>query len=351
MDQEGKRNQCLLLRTHLDHCWIATVVVALGIFATQQQTGTAMFAVGLVVAAAAMLSGGLIGFVFGVPRMLTADSPERRTDVSGAVVANTNLEQISDWLTKILVGVGLTQFQAIGNAAQDLFDALAPSFGGAGTGKAFAGGLVTFSAAFGFVTGWLYTRLLLGAAMVRADRKAAAAALNKLAEQAEQRGDSPSATELREQARDVLRGFAPVGAAYERTRRSMPAGPARTAEFDRLADEARAIARIGEYDPVAVTAALARGGEGERVAALTVMELHPDAVYLETVKSVAVGSRSADEQYRALLVIRGLVSRVSEHDREQLRTVMEDLRASLPPSTSRAKLVTEIINLLDQHDS
>ena len=330
---------------------IATVVVALGIYASQQETGAAAFAVGLVVAAAAMLSGGLTGFIFGVPRMLTADNPERRTDLSATVVANTNLEQISDWLTKILVGVGLTQFQAIENSAQSLFNALAPPFGGTETGTAFAGGLVTFSVAFGFVTGWLYTRLLLGAAMARADRRAAAAALDKLAKQADEQGDSRSATELREQARDILRGLAPISTAYERTRRSVPAGANRTAEFDRLADEARAIAQIGDYDPTAVAAALANGSDGERVAALTVMEVHPDAAYLGPVRSVVVDSRSGDEQYRALLVIRALVSRVNDRDREQLRTIMEDLRVSLRPRTSRARLVMEIINLLDRHDS
>lgn len=49
-----------------------------------------------------------MGFVFGIPRINTTDAvvigrPPR------LVRPNSNLEQISDWLTKILVGVSLTQ--------------------------------------------------------------------------------------------------------------------------------------------------------------------------------------------------------------------------------------------------
>lgn len=83
-----------------------------------------------------MLVGALLGFLFGVPKTLTEGSttggatpdPAPATGKSGqpaaappqgtvtnavrsghGVAANTNLEQISDWLTNILVGVGLVQ--------------------------------------------------------------------------------------------------------------------------------------------------------------------------------------------------------------------------------------------------
>src|SRR6267378_5479414 len=67
--------------------------------------------------------GCLVGFLFGIPRTLQSDSLAP-TNVSGGgksnaqtsgyrQAVNTNLEQISDWLTKILVGVGLTQLQQI----------------------------------------------------------------------------------------------------------------------------------------------------------------------------------------------------------------------------------------------
>jgi tetratricopeptide (TPR) repeat protein len=60
------------------------------------------------------LVGGLLGFIFGIPRSLTGDQPAtgpgpgNATDAAAHSRPNTNLEQISDWLTKILVGAGLT---------------------------------------------------------------------------------------------------------------------------------------------------------------------------------------------------------------------------------------------------
>ncbi|WP_155123610.1 MULTISPECIES: hypothetical protein [unclassified Actinoplanes] len=330
---------------------ILAAVAALVVFSSQQAAGTAIFAVGIVVSLAAMLSGGLIGFVFGVPRQLTTENAERRADSFG-VAANTNLEQISDWLTKILVGVGLTQFHSIGKSAVDLFGALAPSFGGGVAGKAFAGGLVTFSAVFGLVTGWLYTRLVLGTAMVRADRRAAAAAvLNHMADEMERAGDPLGAEGAREQARDVLRGLSPISAAYDRARRLMPAGPPRTAEFDRLADEARSVVKLGRYDPVAVIEALSSGSSGERIAALTIMEIHPDASYLDSVCTVALEARSRDEQYRALLVARALVPYLGDPEKERLRALLKELRKSLSSTTARAKLAAEIAALVKVGDS
>ena len=53
--------------------------------------------------------GALAGFLFGVPRMGGGEAGGRTPQV----VSNTNLEQLSDWLTKILVGVGLVQIHQV----------------------------------------------------------------------------------------------------------------------------------------------------------------------------------------------------------------------------------------------
>lgn len=62
-----------------------------------------------IVATSILLVGGLTGFFFGVPRIEQQNKEESQSDV----LFNTNLVQISDWLTKILVGVGLTQIRPI----------------------------------------------------------------------------------------------------------------------------------------------------------------------------------------------------------------------------------------------
>jgi hypothetical protein len=67
----------------------------------------------ILLAGAFLLLGALTGFLFGVPRVRsTSDSSNSETSKSPLTFslrgyqANTNLEQISDWLTKIIVGCG-----------------------------------------------------------------------------------------------------------------------------------------------------------------------------------------------------------------------------------------------------
>jgi hypothetical protein len=64
----------------------------------------------------------LLGFVFGIPRSITptergAAKEEAATSATGAKVqawrANTNLEEVSDWLTKIIVGLSLVHLHEI----------------------------------------------------------------------------------------------------------------------------------------------------------------------------------------------------------------------------------------------
>ena len=100
----------------------------------------------LMFAIAAFAAGGLLGLLFGVPRTLDRNTPpterpEEPRFLSG-VGANTNLEQISDWLTKIIVGVTLTQLGTIREGAARLFNSMAPSLGGGPSAAAFAGGIV-----------------------------------------------------------------------------------------------------------------------------------------------------------------------------------------------------------------
>lgn len=78
--------------------------------------------VSLVVVTAATSVGCLLGFLFGIPRSLQGSAPTAGADagaaeprssasVARAFMSNTSLEEISDWLTKIIIGLGLVQFQ------------------------------------------------------------------------------------------------------------------------------------------------------------------------------------------------------------------------------------------------
>ncbi|MEM9413169.1 MAG: hypothetical protein AAGA30_18820, partial [Planctomycetota bacterium] len=61
----------------------------------------------------------VVGFLFGIPKVLQGEDLPK-TAVAGSVGdrryeqrVNTNLEQISDWLTKIIVGLGLVNLGAV----------------------------------------------------------------------------------------------------------------------------------------------------------------------------------------------------------------------------------------------
>lgn len=125
-----------------------------------------VFAAAGLTAGAATISGALLGFLFGIPRTLAAEG----TPEGGGYSPNTNLEQISDWLTKILVGVGLVQIGELRGNASDLVDYVSPSLAIEEGGFTLA--VLVFFVTTGFLTGYIWTRLWLPGAFASADRKA-----------------------------------------------------------------------------------------------------------------------------------------------------------------------------------
>jgi hypothetical protein len=68
---------------------------------------------------------------------------------------------VSDWLTKIVVGVTLTQFNAIPDWLKDYATYFKPNLGGFNNAEAFAVGLLIYYLTVGFMGGYLLTRLYL----------------------------------------------------------------------------------------------------------------------------------------------------------------------------------------------
>ncbi|MCH5643953.1 hypothetical protein [Gordonia sp. ABSL49_1] len=147
---------------------IAGGLVACGIFARWKAEAVVPCSVLL----SATLVGGLLGFIFGVPRSRSHSATASTSqDLASKIDANTNLEKISDWLTTVLVGVSLVQFRAIGDFIVDFSTSLAANMGtepGDGTAT-FVGGVMIGGFGVGFISGWLFCRLLLGAAMKKVD--------------------------------------------------------------------------------------------------------------------------------------------------------------------------------------
>jgi hypothetical protein len=114
--------------------------------------------VGCGVAAAATAVGAFLGFLFGIPRTLqgnTAPGPDEIADYR----PNTNLEQISDWLTKILVGVGLVELGRAGIPARNLVASIGAALGDTDAARVTAATLLVAFVVWGFVASYLLTRL------------------------------------------------------------------------------------------------------------------------------------------------------------------------------------------------
>lgn len=127
----------------------------------------------LIVAGAAFFVGVLAGFVFGIPRTLQLDTARSASepDPRGTYGANTNLEQISDWLTKILVGAGLVQLGALQGRLAEIGDTTAAAMGSAAAGNSVvAQCIVLYFGICGFLLGYLWTRIYLTSEFSQLDR-------------------------------------------------------------------------------------------------------------------------------------------------------------------------------------
>jgi hypothetical protein len=171
---------------------VAGLLVAflLGVVQTTSRWSSALFAIAVAMASAAV--GGLFGLLFGIPRALTlspppgtppATTPAASSDGSqdsttetqegsvGGYSANTNLEQVSDWLTKLLLGAGLTQIARVPSALKSVGSYLSPEIGGSGSAS-IATTIVVLNLLTGFFFGFLAARLSLGKQFYRADQEA-----------------------------------------------------------------------------------------------------------------------------------------------------------------------------------
>lgn len=115
-----------------------------------------------------LATGALVGFLFGVPRWLAA-----KGEIAGIertrYEPNTNIEKLSDWLTKMLVGVGLVELHELGPTLSKAAAVLASGLTlrdpaqklALGEAQAFATGLVAYFLVAGLIQGFLLTRMFI----------------------------------------------------------------------------------------------------------------------------------------------------------------------------------------------
>lgn len=132
-------------------------------------TGGELWAIGI------WSSGVFLGFLFGIPRakaetVVTPRTPGAPAETSQTTLSvNTNLEQISDWLTKILVGVGLTQLRTLPDRISAAAHFMSDRTCAFACPPIAAAAIVVF-VPLGFLFGYLATRLYISSAFSRADQ-------------------------------------------------------------------------------------------------------------------------------------------------------------------------------------
>ena len=109
-------------------------------------------------AGAALLVGAFLGFLFGYPQRSSAAQGTARASAAFFEL-NTNLAQVSDWLTKILIGIGLVELGGLVDRLSDVGSALGSQLGKSEATEAFATGLVIYFLVAGFLLAYLWTAL------------------------------------------------------------------------------------------------------------------------------------------------------------------------------------------------
>ena len=128
-----------------------------------------VFSLITVVALAAFLVGSFVGFLFGIPKFNSQNQTTEIITTSQSNIvnddvlynANTNLEQISDWLTKILLGAGLVNINEIPKFLNRVSDRVFYSLGDHNVGSPFTTMVIIYFTIGGFFFGYLLTVLNL----------------------------------------------------------------------------------------------------------------------------------------------------------------------------------------------
>ncbi|MFD4660016.1 hypothetical protein ACFWP2_30830 [Kitasatospora sp. NPDC058444] len=324
-----------------------TGLIGLLLFALGREHAWQALGGGLVVVGASVVLGGALGFLFGVPRVRGgAGAGAGAGEPQGSYAPNTNLEQVSDWLTKVLLGVGLTQLGSLGERLHDLGTALAPAFGGGADAVPFAAALVLYFLVFGFLAGWLVTRLALPQALTETDQ---ALDLFLAGQDRDRHGDKVGADDLRVRAMQQL-GL--LGGSAERPAAltgQLPPSSGAPAGPEGVVAEVRSTARRSALTADQVRALFADGSEGRRIQALALMQGDPALADLPSVLDAIEHPRSGFEQYHALLAARGLLSRLPAAGAQRLRdavaTQLVDPRG-IPYGSDRSWLAEKILSRL-----
>lgn len=140
-------------------------------------SGVALTAFLLFIAAAAV--GAALGFMFGLPRARFADRLDSASATGAAppspasthYLANSNLIKVSDWLSTIIIGLGLVNLGALIPAIASVAVALQEPLGGESYSGVVGVSVLIAGALIGFVLVYLWTALRFRELMEDSERQ------------------------------------------------------------------------------------------------------------------------------------------------------------------------------------
>ncbi|XXY47156.1 SUMF1/EgtB/PvdO family nonheme iron enzyme [Sorangium sp. So ce269] len=117
---------------------------------------------------------------------------------------------------------------------------------------------------------------------------------------------------------------------YEEIRRSLPIGTVRTDLLDELLSEFRKTLRGAGLTPEELSARFDAGGDGDRIVAIAGVLVTPDRACFELVRRGIDESRSAFEQYWAIIAAGRMLKKLDRRSLEALRAALEHQMSGAP---------------------
>lgn len=122
-----------------------------------------------------------------------------------------------------------------------------------------------------------------------------------------------------EQARSEVNSYARE---YERMRREMPGGSARTIRMGALVSRVMALARQAKFTSAEIKDKFASGADGDRLVVLAMIRALADSNHFDIVAQGISPSSSPFEQYEALRAAQEMMSSLSAEQRARLETIL-----------------------------
>ncbi|MFJ2682240.1 hypothetical protein ACIOYV_00705 [Pseudomonas sp. NPDC087342] len=324
---------------------------------------------------ACLVAGATVGFLFGIPKSAapSAALPDKagpgsaspRNEAGGR--PNTNLEEVSDWLTKIIVGLGLVHLKDINAYILKISHTAAASLNATPTPRdvSVAMALVIGFVVLGFLFGYLYTRLFLQGAFQRSDYDMTKRSREALELELENtppatmsvKGEDSMPTEEDRLSAERVRQIVPadqpeealaplrsLAAEFEQLRREMPYGNERTRK---MADIAKKMKSLGLVATKFLPQLTQSHSPGERLAAIMALQMQFDPAYINWLAERLV-VEPAFPGYQAAIAFLARLPTVGRVEAEEIKSavkkaVQQRLDNGVEPETSLDQLCERIL--------